>query len=125
VRVGLKRELENVGHDMAGFLDVRACRGSATIVGRTELTWWVHGVVTQVRRGERVTALTGGPAAYIYRERERAGAHTKVAAPTDRPHRSKREGVDVRACEAGPNGPKGRAGASCGLLWLLFLNLNF
>jgi hypothetical protein len=121
VRAGLKRELENVGHDMADFLDVREHQGSATIVGRTELTWWVHSAVTQARRGERVTALTGGPAAY----RERAGAHTKGAAPTDRPHRSKREGVDARAREAGPNGPKGRAGASCGLLWLFFLNQNF
>lgn len=51
MRVGLKRELENVGHDMAGFLDVRVCRGSATIVGRTELTWWVHGAVTQGAQG--------------------------------------------------------------------------
>jgi hypothetical protein len=44
---GLTMELGNVGHDVAGFLGVRARWGSVAIAGRTTLTRWVHGAATQ------------------------------------------------------------------------------
>jgi hypothetical protein len=44
MRAGLKKGLGDVGHDVAGLLDVRARARSATIVGRMELTRRAHDV---------------------------------------------------------------------------------
>jgi hypothetical protein len=49
VQAGLKRELGNVGHDMADFLGVHVWARSAVVAGRIELTGRVHGAATQTR----------------------------------------------------------------------------
>lgn len=43
MRAGLKKGLGDVGHDVAGLLDVHVRARSATIVGRMELTGRAHG----------------------------------------------------------------------------------
>jgi hypothetical protein len=79
---GAQKEPGDMGHDVAGLLDVRAQAGSAAVVGTTKLTGRAHDIEAHACGGKQHGADGWGPQ-HREREREWLGRLAPTGWPTE------------------------------------------